>query len=107
MFQEQIEKGAKLLDEKLPEWLEKQKLSKLNLRMPCNCILGQAYPEKNYSNALWDLFPGQYDQLQASIEHGFSINNKRERTDEEDTQEWRQLTNEWKSYIIERRKQHS
>ncbi len=98
MFKEQIEVGAKLLDEKLgPVWLERQNLEILDLGHACNCIIGQVYECKSgndYCISLDTFFPDQ-DIFLASYDHGFS-------TPDDDFEE---LTEEWKDYIEERREQ--
>jgi hypothetical protein len=36
-----VERGAALLDEKRPDWWRDIDLERLELRSPCNCVLGQ------------------------------------------------------------------
>ncbi len=98
MFKDQIEAGAKLLEDKIgPVWLERQDLEKLDLSDTCNCIVGQACPDKSYLWALMDLLEDRTDEvIDTSIAYGFAT---------EDGRNYPELTQEWKHLITERREQ--
>lgn len=38
-----VAKGAALLDERVPDWLERIDTSKLSLLSPCLCVIGQVF----------------------------------------------------------------
>jgi len=101
MFKDQIEAGAKLLDEKKPDWVDLMDLEELDLESTCNCVVGQSCPDKLYVKALESLFDMESDDwgdniIQKSREYGFSV---------EDWKKYPDLTEEWKAYIEERRSQ--
>lgn len=100
-FKKQIEAGAKLLDKKIgPAWIEIIDLDRLDLSDSCNCVVGQACPDKGYVESLIDLFgedseeDGEDHLFNKSDSHGFATENYAEYPD---------LTLEWKAYIQERR----
>jgi hypothetical protein len=100
MFTEQIKAGAKLLDEKKPDWLERQNLESLNLSDPCSCVVAQSCPDMHYVDALVELFEvdddEEVDLFEMSSNHGFATDC---------IGEYPQLTKGWKAYIQERRLQ--
>lgn len=90
IFRKQIEAGAKLLDEKRPEWVDLIDLSDLDLGDTCNCVIGQVFFEKTYISALMDLF-GEEDELKAndlSHDYGFATRSLQGFSYETLTQEW-------------------
>ena len=97
-----VSRGAALLDEKLPGWVERIDLAKLDLASPCRCILGQTWdgipdPESTpfaaHANEL-DL----YDEDEN--DYGFNAGG----VDWfEDQPEYDALTAEWKRVILARR----
>jgi len=105
-----IEKGAALLDEKIPEWEVRQKPGLLNMKSGCTCVLGQAEKEMgDYWITLKRLFPLVQDEeelCEIAYEHGFNIKPHDDRYGlmEEDERYYAFLTEEWKKFIIERRK---
>lgn len=101
MFKDQIEAGASLLDEKIPDWVAMQDLEDLDLSDTCNCVVGQSQPDKAYIDTLMELFDVSDDQvaLDKSMEYGFCI------PDGYDYKEYPQLTQEWIAFIEERRAQ--
>ena len=94
-FRQQIEAGAKLLDEKVPGWVERQNLEKLDISDIDNCVVGQTFPDRPYTEALMELFDEDDEQsaLHMSLQYGFCIPSDR-------TYEgYSQLTEEWIEYI--------
>lgn len=96
VFTKEIEAGAKLLGEKLPSWVEVVDLEKLDLRDTCNCVVGQVFPDRSYLGALEDLIGYGEDDPYRSDDFGFSVYNSKD---------YPKLTEEWKTYIMERRSQ--
>lgn len=43
-YDEAIDKGIALLDEKVPDWCKKMQLDHLHMRDGKSCVLGQLYP---------------------------------------------------------------
>jgi len=98
MFEVEIAKGAKLLDEDKSDWLDLIDLKKLDLADPCNCIIGQSFPNDWYIDALLDLFAdsNETNVCNDSDNHGFAT---------ADCSNYHILTQEWKDYIQKRRLQ--
>ena len=96
MFKDQIEAGAKLLDEKLPGWVEKQNLEELDLSNPYNCVVGQACPDQGYTSTICELLlpDEKLDTFDQTVNHGFATSHP---------ETYPQLTKEWKAYITDRR----
>lgn len=103
---ERVARGAALLDEKLPGWVERIDLDKLNLFDDERCVIGQlfTYDPTSESEAFevgaFDLFGLDYSfnaNAPALIEHGFS-----DRSDVE-LAIFAELTAEWKRVILARR----
>ena len=42
-LKENVERGAALLDEKVPDWFEKIDTSSLSMTSSCNCVLGKLF----------------------------------------------------------------
>ena len=104
---ERIEKGAALLDEKIPTWIDKQDLLWLNLMSPCMCVLGQAEENGEYWETLGRLFPKKTEEELNTLayEHGFNINLSECRAlSEKEYQDYTDLTTAWKVFIAERRR---
>jgi hypothetical protein len=100
MFKDQIEAGAKLLDEKLGQgWEDRLDLEKLDLGDDCNCIVGQLYG--NFWKDAPRLFPEGSNVIKASISHGFNTDPVYD--PDADDGILHALTLEWKAYIQERR----
>ena len=100
MFKVQIKAGAKLLDKKLGiVWLERQDLEKLDLSETCNCVVGQAYPDRSYISAISDLFG--IDETDDNEDHLF-IESEQHGFTTSDYREYPTLTEEWKQFIQER-----
>ena len=79
-FQPRVDKGCKLLDERLgPEWVEKIDLEILNLEFGCACVLGQLCIDivgggHTYGLAAQALFPNRaFVDNDAAEEHGFIL----------------------------------
>ncbi|HEX9502858.1 MAG TPA: hypothetical protein VF974_00865 [Patescibacteria group bacterium] len=110
MFRQQIEKGAALLDEKIPEWESRQKLGLLNMKSGSCCILGWSEDVQDYWITLKRLFLLAQDErelCEIAYEHGFNIKPHDDRygLTEEGERYYASLTEEWKKFIEERRKQ--
>ena len=110
-IKERIERGAALLDEKIPEWESRLDLAFLHMASGCQCVLGQA-DEGDFWLALRKLFPyvqNESDLWQLAFEYGFNIQPHGDRygLTEEDERYYASLTAEWKKFITERRKQHA
>jgi hypothetical protein len=106
-IKERIEKGASVLDEKIPTWIDKQDLLWLNLMSPCMCVLGQAEEIGEYWETLSKLFPGKTEEELNTLayEHGFNIQLPTCRDlSEKEYQDYTDLTNAWKIFIAERRR---
>lgn len=77
-----VARGAALLDEKLPGWVDRIDLDKLDIGNPCQCVLGQTWagdvhPDSNeYLAHADDLFGHSWDDDTGSnsvdIRHGFN-----------------------------------
>ena len=94
MFREQIEAGAKLLDEKVPGWVDKIDLEELDLGDCSDCAIGQVFPDDDFSDALRDLLGIHSDEVHnLSHQYGFCIPPGGNWGD------YSQLTQEWIEYI--------
>lgn len=97
---ERVAKGAALLDEKLPGWVDRIDLDRLNVQSGCDCILGQEFSGSATEDApgfvigLFGLFGGE---LTEAMLHGFTIGGGY------DT--FPALTREWRRVILARRGQ--
>lgn len=60
-FQDRIDAGIKLLDEKTPGWEKKIDFDTLRLNSFMNCVLGQVYGD--YFQGVRTLFPGMDTSL--------------------------------------------
>jgi hypothetical protein len=98
MIKDRIARGAKLLDEKVPGWIDKINLEELNLEDICDCVVGQAFPDQSYCSVICDvLWPDLKDNTAILlIDHGFAIDGY---------PGYHILTQKWKDYIRERRLQ--
>lgn len=89
-----VARGAQLLDERLPGWVERIDLDRLNVVNACNCVLGQQFETDGFRYGfdigLDKLFAG--DRRNAA-RHGFLV----------DRSEWDELTAEWRRVIRGRR----
>jgi hypothetical protein len=99
---ERVARGVALLDEKLPGWVDRIDLDRLDLGSPCRCILGQTWdgipdPESTpfaaHANEL-DLY-GEDEN-----DYGFNAGGEDWFADEP---EYRALTAEWTRVILARR----
>jgi hypothetical protein len=104
-FNDQVAKGMKLLDERVPGWMEKVELSELDLGSDCACILGQTSIQLggssySYGEAVRVLFPNTppsyYRPPAAVIEHGFYASNP---------DDYPALTQAWNNAIVARRRE--
>jgi hypothetical protein len=90
-IRERVERGAKFLDEQMPEWIDEIDLNTLALRSPCRCVLGQLFGDYSEGVDALDLdFPDEEDR-------GFHI------AFDETRSRWEELTEAWKSLILARR----
>lgn len=96
-----VARGVALLDEKLPGWVDRIDLEKLDLSSACDCILGQEFDGK----AIWPDLLG-YDiglsELFANVEkdaarHGFTAGAWAA------AEAWDELEGEWRRVILARR----
>lgn len=86
-----VERGAKLLDEKLPEWRSKIDLDLLDISTATQCVLGQLFGD--YRVGLSQLFwtgermpyPTPMPVFNRAVECGFTSNFG---NDDEDEEEW-------------------
>lgn len=94
-----VARGVALLDERLPGWVERIDLYKLDLASGCRCILGQEFrghvSESSYSNGyligLDELFNDDDDE---AARHGFTV---------EVGEPFAALEVEWRRVILARR----
>lgn len=93
-----VTRGAQLLDERLPGWVDRIDLDRLNLASSCNCILGQKFGD--YLDGIDALFNCQNTD---AINHGFDAFED-EGADAE-AAEYEALTAEWRRVILARREQ--
>ena len=97
-----VARGAALLDEKAPGWIDKIDLSTLNIASDRLCILGQVYEDyedfAGASGELFDLLPcccecAGYAVIPVAA-HGFDI---------DDFTSYKELLIAWKAHITARR----
>jgi hypothetical protein len=97
-----VARGAALLDEKLPGWVERIDLDKLKLSSGCNCVLGQTWDGSTDTG--YSAFGAHADALALGgdddIEHGFNAGSGNWFTDAD---EYTALTAEWKCVVLARR----
>lgn len=102
MFEKQIAKGVKFLDENVPNWLKKISVKKLNMQDGDFCVLGQLFKKKNdrwttgYSIAARKFT--QISNIRDRDELGFTINNSNH------SKQFPLLTKEWADTIAQLRK---
>ena len=92
-LEERINNGAAWLDKNAPGWLAKVRLDELNMRRWCSCVAGFAF---DISAAEPVIVPALLTELVFNDKlcaHGFDV----------DTGEYDELTEAWRSYILERR----
>jgi len=111
MFEDRVEKGAKLLDEYDPDWFKKIDLDTLQLYNCVFCVLGQLFRKPHnvennpYCEGLRILFNNDYGtdtNHESALNHGFicpSDNIYRHYLGISD------LTKAWKEVILARRRQ--
>ena len=92
---ERVERGAALLDERIPGWWKHIDLSRLDVASGCDCVAGQL--PGGYVKVADDLFgPGvTYD---SEADHGFEAEGFGT-----DTAEFAELTVAWRDLIEARR----
>lgn len=104
---ELVERGARLLDEKLPGWADQIDLDTLNMREGCNCIIGQIGGRRFNLDALgWhnDVDAAHYSNLIGPMgivgyEYGFDSS-----ADRDDFHVfYDDLQDAWKGEIVARR----
>lgn len=98
-----VARGVALLDEKLPGWIERIDLDKLDLASGCNCILGQTW-SKGDDDGRFTAFELQADALglygEDENDYGFNAGGE---DYFEDRPEYDALTAEWRRVILARR----
>lgn len=96
-----VERGAKLLDERHPDWVGEVNLDDLEMDSIFQCILGQIYG--SFAAGMEELFGEDdlniHDQL--AFEHGFDA----DWVDEHDYHRFQELHAAWEEEIEERRGQ--
>lgn len=105
MFEAEIERGARLLDERGPlYWRELLNLDALDVSHPERCVVGQLFNDLNRSYFLNSYDAGIYylagptlrtGRLWWATQHGFSTASDRYAT----------LTAEWRAYVARTRRQ--
>lgn len=112
MFREAIERGAALLDERKPGWMDEIEFSLFATHHACNCVLGLNYggfaaglialglecSEEQYPHAARYAVGAYYG---FAVPEGAEILAKRNGLDWREP--WRTLTHEWKEFIESRR----
>lgn len=99
-----VARGAALLDEKLPGWVDMIDLDRLDIRSPCRCVLGQTWHDKESRAPFFRhsaaLFGEDDNQFSNEIKHGFNGGD-----DERfgNVEEYDALTDEWRRVILARR----
>jgi hypothetical protein len=83
MFEPEVKRGAKLLDEIDPNWVEKIDIPELQMSMSCSCILGQVFGD--YEDGLMkaleidlddnrmSMRPADDEEAQRIENHGFCL----------------------------------
>lgn len=114
-----VEKGAGLLDQERPGWIDRLDLDHLNLSNPFYCVLGQEFSadsrtlyDSGYELALYELFEGippSIDGMPADEAYGFCAGPADYRTCEGDKlgNPWELMQATWTSYIEARRAEAS
>ena len=84
---ERVERGAALLDEKMPGWWQRVDLGRLDIESGCNCVIGQlgSYPETSEGFGLLSSLD--------DFTHGF---------DGGEPDDYRALTKAWRDLILAR-----
>jgi len=104
VFEEQIAKGAALLDEKWPGWENVISLDTLDIGSSCDCIIGQLYPGQEFPAVTYNVFP--IGDLMSRVckmrEYGFATDCHGLNYVERDLM-YADLTDEWVECINERR----
>lgn len=92
-----VERGAALLDEKVPGWEAKIDLDTLDLYVPCKCVLGQLFGrgDSAYTHGLHML---NLFGFKEEIAHGFEARS---------TGTYTSLTTRWRRVIRRRLKAQS
>lgn len=96
-----VARGAALLDEKLPGWVDRINLDKLDLTCGCHCILGQTWDGNgDVGEEYWlhaeRLFDDDSDLFVAPADHGFNAHDG-------EGEEYAALAIEWRRLILARR----
>lgn len=102
-----IDRAVKVLDNRIPDWLEKINLDKLSISHAHFCVLGQVSKGKVFQAGYkevtgkdWTWFS---DSLQWAVEHGFLPEAKPGMTSKEVEESERRLTAAWVRRINSRR----
>ena len=100
-----VARGAALLDEKLPGWVHRIDLDKLDLGSPCRCVLGQTWDEPSGTRAGETPFHLHVERLglwpdDGDVAHGFNAGGE-DWFEGED--EYVTLTAAWRALILARR----
>jgi hypothetical protein len=107
-------RGAELLDEQYPGWIDKINLGTLNLRSGDNCVLGQVYKPDGISEGQWHFSSARGynalgfrdktdDKTWRWDNYGFYLTVKEDEDYNHHSVNWSRLTNAWKKYILNRR----
>lgn len=97
-LKENVKRGAKLLDEKVPSWYTSINLDTLELSSCLECILGQLFG--HYSDGLTELkidFQNSIASDSPRYYYGFSVCGNVSST------WWKALTELWKQEVLARR----
>lgn len=105
-IQDRIARGAALLDEKMPGWIDKQDLIFLNMASGCHCVLGQCGGEYHkIVTRLWQQSCDVMELEKLSCAHGFNIAfDESNGLSEKHVKDYQELTDAWKLLIAERRR---
>jgi hypothetical protein len=93
MYEKEIANGIKWLDENHERWEDKINLDTLDLFDCSLCIIGQLFKDYNHLYKIHD--DDENEGFEFSKDHGFTPHK-----------EVGQLTKEWKSAILQRRKEN-
>jgi len=104
MFEQQIAKGASLLDEKWPGWENVISLDTLDIGSSCDCVIGQLYPGIEFPGVTYELFPigDLMPRVYKMREYGFAADCYNLNCKERDLR-YKDLTDEWIECIAKRR----
>lgn len=99
MFENQVRRGAQLLDEKRPTWFQRIDLVSLDLRWDHDCVLGQV--ARAETSSYWYLYRELFGPIATGTEadpYGFDLLD-----DLRPDEEWAALRVAWIAEIEKRR----